>query len=174
MAHPHWQYFLAIESDLENTSRYVEVAPENFKTFSVEYARILLSASSEVDVVSKLLCQSLDPTASPNTINDYRRIITSYIPKFHTFEITIPRYGIIRTPWHDWNQCINPSWWKSYNNVKHERHKFFTEANMENALDAVSGLFCLVLTYYRRELYKAGPWPKLLSIEEHKLLEPFI
>lgn len=28
--------FLSIESDLENTARYVEVTEENFRTFSVE------------------------------------------------------------------------------------------------------------------------------------------
>jgi hypothetical protein len=52
MSFPHWQYFIAIESDLENTARYVEVTPGNFRTYSVEYARILLSAGSEVDVMS--------------------------------------------------------------------------------------------------------------------------
>ena len=56
-SHPHWQYFIAIESDLERTGRYVEIAPANFKTYSIEFARILQSASSEVDVVSKLVCE---------------------------------------------------------------------------------------------------------------------
>ena len=59
MSFPHWQYLIAIESDLENTARYVEVAEDNFGTYSVEYSRILLSASSEIDVISKSVCREL-------------------------------------------------------------------------------------------------------------------
>jgi len=65
MSFPHWQYFIAIESDLEKTARNVEMTPGNFRTYSVEYAHILLSASSEVDVMSKLLSKELQQNASP-------------------------------------------------------------------------------------------------------------
>jgi len=38
----HWNYFLAIESDLEAVSRYIEPCKANFKTYSIEQARILV------------------------------------------------------------------------------------------------------------------------------------
>jgi hypothetical protein len=49
----HWNYFLAIESDLENLSRYIEFIDTNFKTYSIELAHLLLASSSEIDVVLK-------------------------------------------------------------------------------------------------------------------------
>lgn len=52
----HWNYFLAIEKDLENLSRYIEFDESNLKTYSIELTHILFSASSEVDVVMKQLC----------------------------------------------------------------------------------------------------------------------
>jgi len=53
----HWNYFLALERDLEIVARYVEFTKPNFKTFSIELAHLLFAAASEVDVVAKLLCE---------------------------------------------------------------------------------------------------------------------
>jgi len=66
MSFPHWQYFIAIESDLENTARYVEVAEDNFGTYSVEYSRILLSASSEIDPKCPCVRMSWHTTGTQN------------------------------------------------------------------------------------------------------------
>ena len=53
----HWNYFIALERDLEVVSRYVEFCPQNFDVYSIEFAHLLFAAASEVDVVAKLLCQ---------------------------------------------------------------------------------------------------------------------
>ena len=71
----HWNYFLAIEKDLENLSRYVEFDEKNLDTFSIELTHILFSASSEVDVIIKQLCNLIDPITKAENINDYRNII---------------------------------------------------------------------------------------------------
>ncbi len=62
-------------------------------------------------------------------------------------KVLIPRYGIELTPWEKWKNTENPSWWKSYNNVKHERSANFQDANLETSLNAVAGLFCCILYY---------------------------
>ena len=49
----HWNYFLAIESDFENISRYIEFSESNNKTFSIELARIIMSSSQEIDGIMK-------------------------------------------------------------------------------------------------------------------------
>src|SRR2546421_703693 len=59
----HWNYFLALESDVARVARFIEFQPANFGTFSIELGRILLAASSEVDVVAKLVCSQLEPKA---------------------------------------------------------------------------------------------------------------
>jgi hypothetical protein len=40
----HWNYFIALERDLETTTRYVEFTPANFSTYSIEFAHLLFAA----------------------------------------------------------------------------------------------------------------------------------
>ena len=56
----HWNYFLAIESDLGKVSRYIEFTQENFGVYSIELAHLLLTSASEVDVVAKGICRFLE------------------------------------------------------------------------------------------------------------------
>jgi len=56
--------------------------------------------------------------------------------------------------------------------VKHDRSDNFTLANLENTLDAVAGLYCLELAYHRpKGLWRAAPLPKLLYVDEAKLID---
>lgn len=143
--YPHWQYFLAIEADIENTTRYVQPTRDNFSAYSIEFARILLGAGSEIDVVARVLCRKLDGQSRADNIEKYIEQITAKFPLLPTMRAVVPRYGFFLEPWRDWERGITPSWWKSHNNVKHERNAHFSDANLENALLAVAGLFCLVL-----------------------------
>jgi len=156
MSLPHWEYFLAIESDLEKCSRYVEFCPDNDSTYSLEFARIIMASGSEIDTIANLLCKTIAPKKRPNNILKYYSIVSSKYPKFTTFEISIPRYKIRLHPWQDWSTTRSPDWWtKAYNKIKHERDKFFKEANLINTLNAVSGLLCVILYYYK-ECFDGG------------------
>ena len=46
----HWNYYIALEQDLSKVSRFIEFSEDNFETYSIELAHLLLAASSEVDV----------------------------------------------------------------------------------------------------------------------------
>lgn len=166
MADPYWQFFIAVESDLDVTTRYVECSADNFATYSVGFAQIILSACSEVDVVSKLLCDRVQPNNDARNINDYRSILHSSYARLHDLEILVPRYNLSFKPWQSWATGTNPDWWTLYNKIKHERHNYFKAANLENALLSVSGLFCLVLYFYHEELRAnvLQPWSKLLTL----------
>ena len=78
----HWNYFLAIEKDLEKLSRYIEFSNDNLGTYSIELSHILLSASSEIDVMMKQLCGLLDPDKATNNINDYKDVIKAHLNSF--------------------------------------------------------------------------------------------
>jgi hypothetical protein len=78
----HWNYFLAIEKDLEHLSRYIEFSNANLETYSIELTHILLSASSEVDVIMKQLCTLIAPTQTTNNINDYKAVIQTHLIPF--------------------------------------------------------------------------------------------
>ena len=59
-------------------------------------------------------------------------------------------------PWENWACSKNPLWWKSYNNVKHERDAYFQEATLKNALNALGGLLALTYHYYSCSLSPPG------------------
>ena len=171
----YWQHFLTLEADFAATSRYVEFSQQNFATFSIEYAKLLLAIGSEVDVLCKVMCEKIDNGAKRENINDYRACLTAHT-QISAEEVLIRRHSLAFKLWNDWSTGMNPPWWRSYNNVKHERDKHFPEASLENCANAISGLFAVVLYCHKAENSAAGlePYPILLGRERepgHFLLE---
>lgn len=153
----HWNYFLALESDLDATSRFVEFAEANFQVYSIEFAHILFAAASEVDVIAKLLCKHFEPTTKAGKITEYKPILTRGIPQLAVSKVYVPRYGLTLTPWDEWSRTVSsPRWWKSYNNVKHQRDLHFSSATLQNAINALSALLLLTFHYYQATLKKDG------------------
>jgi len=162
----YWQHFLALEADFSATARYVEFSDKNFATFSVEYAKLILAIGSEVDVLCKIVCEKIDSTALRGNIDDYQKIISSHT-QIASEEVLIRRYSLAFKPWHAWSEGNNPSWWRSYNNVKHERNSYYGEANLRNCAEAISGLFVVVLYCHKAEQSTESlePCPILLGRE---------
>lgn len=143
---PHWSYYMSLEDDLIETSRYVEICEDNFDTYSTQFTRLLLAAASEVDVVAKQICRQIDPSGSHGNINDYRNLIVPTFPAIPEMQLGIQWNPVRVKPWDSWaaTPSSNPDWWRAYNAVKHERNANFKSANLRNALAAIAGLHCLV------------------------------
>jgi len=166
---PHWNYVLAIERDLDELSRYVEFTEKNFACYSIEIARILLASGAETDVVCRQLCLANNPVSTAGSINDYRDELKSLFPDISQFEVLIPRFGLTLRPWDEWNKKDGvPFWWTAYNKTKHERDSHYEEANLKNALNAVAGLFIVVLYLYRAEARQGEllPSPQMLRPDD--------
>jgi hypothetical protein len=153
----HWNYFIALEDDMAQVSRYIEFCKPNLGVFSIELAHLLLSAASEVDVMAKCLCALVDPNAAPSKINLYREVLMqavndAKIADLTAIRVAVPRYGIDFRPWENWAIGKTPDWWLSYNHVKHKRDEHFHEATLQHALNALGALFILNYLYYRIEL----------------------
>jgi hypothetical protein len=145
----HWNYFLALESDVVRLARFIEFREDNFPTYSIEIARLIMAAAAEVDVVAKLVCKKLDPASRPRNINSYASVILAADgPKLSALTILVPRYGLTLKPWISWTPESPPLWWSAYNKVKHHRDTRFKDANLGNALKAVSALFSLTIYHY--------------------------
>jgi len=158
----YWNYFIALEEDLVTASRYIEFSnviedgkeKNNEKTFSVELAKLLLSACSEVDVVLKELCKLYDPNFDsdrPN-IDDYRRTVIQHNPEFSNEKVYLRRHSRILNPWVNWENDKNPFWWTGYNDVKHHRADKFSKAKLNFVLNAMAGLLIVVFFYYKETL----------------------
>ena len=166
----HWNYFLAIESDLIKTARYIEFCEDNLGVYSIELAHILISASSEVDVLLREICRLKKIKA--NNINDYRIAFQENLPEFINEPIFITRYGLEFTPWENWNGDDCPEWWRSHNKVKHERNQYFEQANLQNTLNAVGALL-IAVTYYHQLEFNARLEKKINLNSTTERLKPF-
>ncbi len=185
----HWNYFLALEKDLEEISRFVELTSDNNETYSIELLKLLFSASSEVDVVLKNLCELLAPNKRRNNIDDYREVIKELLPALIEEKVYIPKFGLIFQPLKNWeDEELNPFWWKSYNNVKHHRNESYNEANLKNALNALGALLILVTYFYQQKFsidkenivslkdvsYKIQNQPNLIRLDEKNYYSNYV
>lgn len=173
----HWNYYLALEKDFETVSRYIEFCPDNLSTYSIEFAHLLLSAASEVDTIAKCVCGILNPNAKRKNIDDYRIIIKAaeesetygFDPKdgkpaiadekhkhrLSDLRVHVPRYNNLEcVPWETWAKDENPDWWHAYNDVKHERNRYFSKATLKNVLHALAALLAINYFYCRLEITK--------------------
>ena len=166
----HWNYFLALENDLERASRFIEFSESNFNVYSIELVHLFLAACSEIDVVLKALCQIKNPRRKHWTIDNYQETVAKHFPELKNENIQIPRFGLSLTPFENWTPSRNPIWWRSHNKVKHQRNDHYAEANLKNVLNSVSALALVTLYYYLEATKKEHTNVSMKSITQ--MLKP--
>lgn len=98
----YWRYYLLLEKKFIETLNYVELAKENFSTYSVEYAHHLLAVGSELDTFFKIYC-GFNLNDRKN-IGDYTRYIISDYPEITAQVVEIYNTEITLTPYEEWSQ----------------------------------------------------------------------
>ena len=137
-----WNYYLSIEKDLDNTSRYIEPKGQE-NVFSFEFAKLLVLSCTELESVLKLLCYECSGE-DRGSIGEYKETVLTYYPKIIFAEVNIARWGKTIRPFEGWDKG-KLSWWNAYGNVKHNREKNFTEATYKNVVFALSALYLSIL-----------------------------
>lgn len=156
-----WNYFLALETDLLNISRYIDFCEHNKDTYSIELTKLLLASSSEVDVVLKELCNIVHPNSGSNNIIQYYDVLSSDRPDLfdciNKEWVYLDRFSLKFQPWLNWEMNGNchssPNWWTSNNHVKHRRFEKYYEATLYNTINSLSALF-VILYYFHTEKFK--------------------
>lgn len=133
---------------MNEVSRYVAFTPDNWDCYSIELARIILAACSEVDVVAKQICGGVKNGQGANNIENYRQILRPTFGNIEKFQVVVRRHALELVPWENWAKDQTPNWWSDHNSVKHERHVHFGKANLQNAINCVAGLYVMVLYLY--------------------------
>lgn len=138
-----WNYFLMLESDLDNTSRYIEpVGQEN--VFSFEFAKLLILACTEIESVFKAICFEIENKQVAGDIGTYKATILGKYPNIVHTTVIIKRLGRNIEPFYGWDTGPLP-WWTAYNEVKHNRGSKFSNATYINATTAIAALYVLIL-----------------------------
>lgn len=168
----HWNYFLALEEDVRQLARWIEFSPANEGVYSIEIARLLMTAAAEADVIAKALCARISPGTGAASINAYQSVLCAAAPIIVTSTASMPRYGMAFQPWSNWATAKTPpAWWTGNNKVKHHRATHFQEANLKNLLNACAGLLILLLILHSADGDYLFPAPSIYAPGTFGMLE---
>lgn len=151
--------FLLIQKDLQELFDYIEPADQNLVCFSFRIHELLLRACVEIEANFKaILSENGYTSARWLKITDYKRLIgTSHF--LSDYQVKLPFWRgdqNIRQPFEAWASDEALTWYNAYNSSKHNRHEAFTEANLANLLDAVSGLVIVLSAQFLTEDFSPG------------------
>ena len=161
-----WIHYLVLEDDFRKLERFVSFEEDNFKTYSVEFSKQYQAICSELDVVSKVYCKVINPNSNAKNIMQYAHEILGHVPDIKNAVVLCKEMNI--EPYKEWSANlqnyqdgndplnVSPTWWKFYNRVKHCRLElddngkpYYMQANLENTLNALAGLFVMCMNCYK-------------------------
>ncbi len=162
----YWRYAEIINEELGSASRYVEPVEENFSTYSLEFAKILLASCAEVEAVAKLLCGIINPNSRIDeqdanvNMKAISKVIVSRFPEINHAKATIVSTEIDIFPFDVWvsENIKAPSWWLAYDKIKHERHHYFSYATYKNAIDSTAAMLILNCYLYKLWVNETPPY----------------
>lgn len=85
-----WAYFLSLEGDLNNTSRFVEPNGQA-NVFSFEFFKIITLSCTEIETAFKEICKTIRPEATPGDIGEYKSIVLGKYLHICSAMVIVPR-----------------------------------------------------------------------------------
>lgn len=162
-----------ILDELFDIFKVISPHSRNMKVFGNAIRSVLILSCTEVDSLMKSVLNSNGYKAKKLTMFDYKRLIIPMKLSDYTLSFRYINEVGGNTPFGEWEPKENsksPSWYKAYNDVKHDRINNFKEANLRNAIEATLGFATmLIATYgYRNEFWndKVG---KIINVKKEPL-----
>ena len=154
----YWLFYLNLEEEFIEISKTIPIDSINSKTFSLKYVKLLQTICSEIDVVFKRLMEFCNAPPNHKNINEYESFIEENFDDFKDATVTCynssHNYTEIK-PFIRWTSNNSPEWWGVNNKIKHNRDELdengvekYKYANQENILNALGGLFILLMYFY--------------------------
>ncbi len=144
--------FLLIQNDLADLFKYIEPSDVNKNTYSHKIHELFLRTCVEVEANCTAILKENGysrPGGGDWNMIDYKKIEQShYLSKY---KVKVPYWHGSdgeRIPFSVWDSGGKLQWYTSYNNVKHDRHQNFEEANFYNLIESVCGLAALVSSQF--------------------------
>lgn len=145
----YWRYYLVLEKQFSDLTRYVELSLDNFSTYSIEFVHQIQSICSEIDVMMKVM--SGYNSTERKCIADYAAQILPNYPDIINWEVKVR--DISFKPYDGWSASAaasSLSWWEAYNDVKHGRDGNYKKASLENTLKSLMGLYLIEMIYFKK------------------------
>ena len=157
----YWSYYCSLENMLQKTNQYVAHADDNKLSFSDEFTKIVLLASSEIDSILELLCQlkHIQKSKKYYSMIDYAQALNKTLPNakniFYQGSLSFATHaetmeynsGIIVEPFATLDLSkihAGLEWWCDYQKLKHNRLESAKKGNLFNAISTVAALYILI------------------------------
>lgn len=158
-SHDHlWHMYLSLDEDLTRTFRFVEPNRNNASAFSIEYARIILSACSAFETAARL---HFGIGAKQTLWSELRSKFVS-AGEFETASVDLRRgegslvkiSPLIRPV----PPAYAPAWWDANNKIKHESRSQeahpLSVATLEHAVHACAAAYVMTLAILHRRVIR--------------------
>lgn len=139
-----WKYYLYLEQDFINLTRYIDIHTNNYDVFSDEVHKQLLSIGVEFENINKIINIELGINLTQNNIEGFSEWLRSQNTVFPIINIKLSKENIYLEPFKEWSNNKNYTplpWWQAYNKIKHNRYENYLNVNFEHLLNALSSLY---------------------------------
>ena len=160
-----WAAYKSIEEDMMRVSEHVPLETRQYDIYSFKLTDIIIRSCSHIDSLFKDIIRNQDLSSHPNQqkITECKKIlegrkgrilkITDYIKIFAGYLNLAPVEVVIRRnydqikPFKEFeNPNLDnkiPTWWRAYNDLKHDFYTNIKQGTLKNALASLSALFVL-------------------------------
>lgn len=144
---------------MESLFLYVAPADENLKTYSYHIHELLIRICIEIEANFKAIFAEnhYSKQEKDYTIKDFWKINASH--KLSEYKVKMPTWegrNNIFEPFAGWKSSTSLPWYRTYNRSKHNRDKYFKDANLKILMDAFCGLFVVLTAQFCDCEYTTG------------------
>lgn len=136
--------------DFERLFEYVEPNDDNKSSYSLRTYELLIRTCIEVEAQFKCVMYA-NGYDDPRCMHDYFKVNSTH--HLSDYEVLIPIWAgqdNLRKPFDSWGEpdYSQLTWYKAYNDVKHNRERNFPLASLYNTTDALCGLLVLLAAQF--------------------------
>ena len=163
--------FIIIQEDIRKLFEFIEPADINLQTYSYRIHELFMRICMEIEANFKAILREniYTPTyksgqriGQPKNENEWNIKDFKKVNKTHHLDSYFVEYPIWNggknrfQPFIDWQTEDSLSWYKAYNECKHDRYEKFILGNFENLLNSFAALLALLSSQFRDESFSPG------------------
>lgn len=145
------QSFEILKRDLQHIFEFIEPCTDNYSTYSQRTFELLLRACTEIETNCKqILRVNSHPVNNSNILRfadlDGPMKLSEYIVCCPA--IDFPDFSPFRSFVHTDRNQRSPSWYRAYNEAKHDRANSFSSAHLKNVIESIGAVYVILSAQY--------------------------
>lgn len=142
-----------IVEDFIRLCEYIEPVDDNKHVFSHRTYELLLRVATEFEANCKGIIEANNYQGGRNlNITDYHKLNSVMLLSEFEVETSLWRPTKRFQPLMEWDESHKLSWYKAYNNSKHNRYANFGEASLENVFNGICSLVALLAAQFPNDI----------------------